>query len=121
MDVWTWLGASFPAGTVVSGVGVGAFVTAILTDRLLTRGQHLRVIADLKGHHERELKAKDDRIADLRDSKDGWRSVALAERERADKATDIGEDVGEALEKVEHVLDSLNAALPQPPKGVGNA
>ncbi|UYL87152.1 hypothetical protein QEH40_gp31 [Microbacterium phage OscarSo] len=120
MDVWTWVASSFPAGAVMSGVGVGAFVTAILTDRLMTRGQHLRRTADLVEHHNRELGEKDARISELRESKDGWKEVALAERARADAATDIGEEVGEALERIGHVLGSLNVALPDPPKGHGN-
>ena len=120
MDLWTWITTTIPAGAVVSGVGVGAFVTAILTDRLMTRGQHLRRVADLEKHHTRELGEKDARIVELRESKDGWRTVALAERSRADEATDIGEDVGVALEQIGHVLASLNVALPDPPKGSGN-
>lgn len=120
MDVWTWVANTLPAGAVLSGVGVGAFVTAILTDRLMTRGQHLRRTADLEKHHARELAEKEARIAELRESKDGWKEVALTERARADAATDVGEEVGEALERIGHVLGSLNVALPEPPKGHGN-
>lgn len=116
MDVWSWL-STIPAGGVLSGVGVGAFVTAILTDRLFTRGQHLRRVADLNEHHARELAEKDARIADIRESRDGYKEAARIERERADKATDSVGEMSEAVESVLHVLQSLDRALPSPREG----
>ncbi|QDP45529.1 hypothetical protein SEA_FUZZBUSTER_45 [Microbacterium phage FuzzBuster] len=125
MNPWEWITTSIPAGAALSGVGVGAFVTAILTDRLFTRGQHLRRVADLNAHHERELlrlnehharelAEKDARMADLRESRDGYKEAAAIERERADTATATVGEIHTTLEAVLHVMQSLNLALPTP-------
>lgn len=116
MDLWEWLSA-VPAGAVFSGIGVGAFVTAILTDRLMTRGQHLRRVKDMQENHARELAEKDARAADLRESREGYKEAARVERERADRATDAVGEMVPAIRDVHHVLNSLNAALPKPREG----
>lgn len=116
MDVWQeWL-TGIPAGIVGSTVGVGAFVAAILTGRLMTLGQHVRRVGDLVASHTRELAEKDARLADLRESREAYKEAARVERERADLATEAVRDVPQTLENVNHVLQSLDAALPKPRK-----
>lgn len=55
MDPWQWFSTTMPAGALVSGIGVSAFVAAILTDKLMTQAQHLRRVADLVSNHAREI------------------------------------------------------------------
>lgn len=117
MNPWEWFTSTIPAGDVISAVGVGAFVIAILTDRLLTRGQHLRSIADLTAHHQRELAEKDARMADLRESRDGYKEAAAVERARADTATAAVGEISSTLESVLHVMQSLDRALPAAERG----
>lgn len=134
MDPWQWFTQTIPAGGVVSGIGVGAFVAAILTDRLMTQGQHLRRVADLTvsheaaiqklnehhererlalaEHHKRELAEKDARLADLRESRDIYKEAATVERARADTATSAIGEISGTLESVLHVMQSLDRALP---------
>lgn len=104
-DVWGYLAATFPAGTVVSGVGVGVFVIAILRDKLLTSGQHLRRVADIVAAHELALKvmadshaailvAKEAAYAEMKGQRDYYREARIEERDRAEKATNaLGEMV----------------------------
>jgi len=123
MNGWEWFAATFPAGALVSGGGVGVFVTAILTDRLFTKGQHLRIVNDLKAHHEREraidaenhareLAEKDARLADLRESRDGYKEATAIERERADVATKSLGELAPTMGSMLHVMQSLDRALP---------
>lgn len=111
MNVWEWFTTTVPAGGAATGLGVGAFVVAILTDRLMTKGQHLRRVADLIEHHKRELAEKDSRLAAVDESRREWKQVALTERERADVATQGLSTTAGALVRVEHVLGSLDRAI----------
>lgn len=120
-DFWSYLTDSLPAGGIVSGVGVGAFVVAILTDRLMTKGSHLRRVADIdKAHdlalaeserHYIELAAqKDAAYAELKESRNGYRDATKTERERADKVTDQLAEVAELAKLSTHLLKSLDEA-----------
>lgn len=113
MDLWQWITTTTTVDSIVSTLGLGALAVLFATNRVLTRGQHLDRIGDLKEHHEHEM-------AEIRDSRDGWRAVAMTERERADKATSSLDDMKDSLEAIEHVLASLDSALPPPPNGSNN-
>lgn len=139
MNPWEWFSTTMPAGALVSGVGVSAFVVAILTDRLMTQAQHLRRVADLVAnhnreieklnqyhaqqiaslneHHARELAEKDGRAADLRESREGYKAATAVERARADAATAALGDVAPTLNSMLHVMESLDRALPTAERG----
>ena len=113
MNVWEWISTTTSVDNVLTTLGLGALAFLFARDLILTKGQHERRTSDLKEHHTAQ-------ITEIRASRDGWKAVAIAERARADEATKIGENVGEALEQIGHVLGSLDAALPNPPKGAGH-
>lgn len=120
-DFWTYLTNTLPAGGVVSGVGVGAFVVAILTDRLLTKGSHLRRVADIDTahdlarcemarHYDELARAKDEAYRELKESRDAYRTASQVERLRADKVTDSLVEITELVELNVHLLKSLDEA-----------
>jgi len=131
-DVWTYLGDSLPAGAVLNAVGVGAFVVAILSDRLMTKGQHLRRVTDITDAHKlaiaeltrandqarieltrhyEDLAAEKDRAyAELKESRNGYKEATQTERARADKVTDQLAQVVELAELTNHLLGSFNEA-----------
>lgn len=139
MNPWEWFSTTMPAGALISGVGVSAFVVAILTDKLMTQAQHLRRVADivvahaaeiarltehfarerqsLIEHHARELAEKDARAADLRESREGYKQATAVERARADAATEALGDVAPTLDSILHVMESLDRALPAAERG----
>lgn len=111
MNPWDWITSTTTVDSIVSTLGLGALAILFATNRILTRGQHIDRIADLKEHHTREME-------EVRTSRDGWKAVALAERGRADTATSTLGTMAETLADVEHVLVSLDRALPTPsPEG----
>lgn len=134
MNPWEWFTTTVPAGGAVSAVGVGAFVIAILSDKLMTQAQHLRRVADLVTshtreieklnenhaliirnlieHHARELAVQDSRAVDLRESRDGYKEATAIERARADASNSAMLEVAPALEGMLHVMRSLDRALP---------
>ena len=113
MDFWSWITAT-SAETYLTGAGALGLAALFATNRIITRGQHNDRIQDLKGHHEREL-------AEIRTSRDGWKVIALSERERADAATSTLGNMADTLQDVEHVLVSLDRALPAHPEGSTSA
>lgn len=130
MSPWEWFTSTTPAGAVVSGVGVTVFVMAILSDRLLTKGQHDRRVADLLAardkiignlkeahagaiaeivkHHDKLIGVKDVAYSELKDSRDYYRVARLEERDRADKVTDQLAEVAELARLTNHLLGSLD-------------
>ena len=110
MNIWDWITTTTTVDSIISTLGLGALAVLFATNRILTRGQHLDRIGDLKEHHEREM-------TEVRTSRDGWKSVALTERGRADTATSTLGDMADTLRDVEHVLASLDRALPASPEG----
>ncbi len=124
-DFWAYLASSLPAGAVLNAVGVGAFVVAILSDRLLTRGSHLRRVQDLKDAHALEVTGlkqhydeltaqKDAAYAELKESRNGYKEATQIERARADKATEALADIAGLLEVNVHLLKSLDEAVKDP-------
>lgn len=130
MSLYEWFISTTPAGAVISGIGVGAFIVAILTDRLLTKGQHERRVADiivardkivtnlkeahaaaiaeLVKHHTELAGVQDAAYAELKQSRDYYREARLEERERADKVTDQLAEVAELAKLTTHLLGSLD-------------
>lgn len=128
MSPWEWFTSTASVGELLTALGLGALALLFARDLILTRGQHLRRIqdlvkahelrvADLLAHHDRERAEKDKRIADISASRDGWKEAARIERERADKATAAVGDMADSLTGIQHVLESLNRALPSPVGG----
>jgi hypothetical protein len=108
-NIGSWFLASFPAGAITNGIGLTSLAGLFAFDRVLTRGQHLRRVADvtlgyrdeineLKSAHLRELAenrshwddlatVKDAAYAELKQSRDIWHAAANTERDRGDKVT----------------------------------
>lgn len=132
MTPWDWFITTVPAGGAVSAVGVGAFVAAILTDRLMTSGSHKRRVADivaahdlvvanlqsahahaiaeLVAHHATLSGVKDNAYSELKESRDYYREARLEERDRADKVTDQLAEVAELARLTTHLLSSFDEA-----------
>lgn len=120
-DVWTWLSASIPAGAVVNGLGLLSLAALFASDRILTKGQHTRRVADIEAAHAKELEArdeyhaaivtlKDEAYAELKTSRDYYREARIEERNRADKVTDQLAEVAELARLSTHLLASFDEA-----------
>lgn len=114
MNAWDWVTTTTSVDSIFTTLGLGALAFLFARDLILTRGQHLRRVGDLVEHHQREIAEKDARIADIRDSRDGYKEAARVERERADKATASVGEMAEVIENMLYVLRSLDRALPAP-------
>lgn len=112
MSPWEWLTSTASVDSLLTTLGIGTLALLFARDLILTRGQHLRRVADLTAHHDRERVEKDGRIDDIRDSRDSWKEAARVERERADKATDSVGEMADTLKGILHVFESLDHALP---------
>lgn len=121
MDIWTWFSASLPVSTLINGLGIGALTVLFATDRVLTKGQHLRRIADLVAAHDAELRARDEyhatiltikgqAYAELVTSRDYYREARIEERSRAEKVTDQLAEVAELARLSTNLLVSFNEA-----------
>jgi hypothetical protein len=101
MDVWQWLSASVPAGAVINGLGLGALAMLFATDRILTKGQHERRVADIQKGHDLVLIEKAAQHTEMRESRDYYRDARLEERERANdatsKITELAEENGQLV------------------------
>jgi hypothetical protein len=69
-DVGSWFAASVPAGALINGLGLGALAFLFARDIILTKGQHLRRVADIQTAHIATIAEKDQRIADLKSAAD---------------------------------------------------
>lgn len=78
-DGWAWLGENVNLGSLVQALGLGTLVVLFATDRILTRGQHTRRVADLvkywSGRYDEAIK-----------SRDYYRDARLEEKARAEKS-----------------------------------
>ena len=112
MDLWEWFTTSTTSDSLFTTFGLGALAILFATDRIITRGQHARRVADLEGHHGRELAVAEARLADAKASAAGWKEVALRERELRESVTTgaVAAATG-ALVDVKHVLESLDESL----------
>lgn len=78
-DGWSWLTENVNLGSLVQALGLGTLVVLFATDRILTRGQHTRRVADLvkywSGRYDEAIK-----------SRDYYRDARLEEKARAEKS-----------------------------------
>jgi G:T/U-mismatch repair DNA glycosylase len=131
-DVWDYFSQTVPAGALINGLGLGALAILFATDRILTKGQHLRRIGDLvtayakaeeaaSTAHTAELEArdryhsailveKDKALAIVTESRDGYKAATKLERERADTATKALGEFSELGRLATHLLRSLDEA-----------
>lgn len=117
MNLWEWVTTTSSVDALLTTLGLGSLAILFATDRIITKGQHLRRVADLVAHHDRERAAEALRVADLIESRDGWKEAARIERERADLATASVGEMADTLRGIQHVLESLDRALPTPAGG----
>lgn len=128
MNAWEWFTTTASVDSLLTTLGLGTLALLFARDLILTKGQHLRRVqdivaaheqrtADLVAYHARALAEKDLRLADVIESRDGWKEAARLERERADRVTAAVGEMAESLTGIQHVLESLNRALPSPVGG----
>ena len=108
------------ASPLVNVVGVGIFVIAILRDKLMTFGQHMRrmgdaekahaaAIAELSNHYVTLAGVQDRSYVELKESRDYYRAARLEERVRADRVTDQLAEIVEYIKLTNHMLASFPA------------
>lgn len=133
MDFWAWFSASVPAGALINGGGLLALAGLFASDRILTKGQHERrmadrkesydlltkaltdshsaAIAELAKHHAVVLAEKEARYTELEKSRDYYRDGRIEERDRADKVTDqLAAGFNEFGQLTTHLLQSFDEA-----------
>lgn len=119
MSVWEWISTTTTIDSIFSTLGLGALAVLFATNRILTRGQHETRIADLKAHHERELKQKDatynamkeadaTAYSEMRASRDYYRGARFEEKARADRATEQLLETNEIARAATHALTALS-------------
>lgn len=69
---------------------------------------HALQLASLAAYHDGITRAKDDRYADVKESRDGYRAATVVERERANKVTDTLAEFGELGRLAVHALTALD-------------
>lgn len=117
MDMWQWFTSTASVDSLLTTFGLGTLAILFARDVILTRGQHTRRVQDLAEHHRREREEKDARIAEARESRDGWKEATRIERSRADMATASMDEMSRTVSGILHVLESLDRALPSPRGG----
>lgn len=122
MDLWEWITTTTSFDNVITALGLGVLAFLFARDLILTRGAHLRRVADLTTNHEkllaekdanhaRELAEKDSRLATVDESRREWKEATRLATEQRDKATaSLGEMAG-AHAGILHVLESLDQAV----------
>lgn len=105
---WAAWGATW--SPIVNLTGLSLLVILFATDRVLTKGQHNRRVADIEKAHAELMAEKDKNYAELKESRDYYRSARIVERDRADRVTDQLADVAELARLSNHLLESLNEA-----------
>jgi len=110
MNIWDWFTTTAPAGAIINALGLGALAALFASDRIITRGQHARRVADIEAAHRAVMVERDARYQELKESRNYYREARIVERDRADKVTD---QLAEALELARlntQLLQSLNEA-----------
>lgn len=108
MTGWEWLTNGFNLNSAVQGSLAVVLIILFATDRILTKGQHLRRVADIVGNHDKLIAEKEARLQDMRESRDYYREARMVERDRADAVTEkLGIVVTEYAELTNHLLESL--------------
>lgn len=112
MNLWEWISTTTDGDALFTTLGLGVLAFLFARDLILTRGAHLRRVADLEAFHAKVLAEKEARLDDTREALGLQKEASNAERERADRATATMEGVADSLSQVQHVLASLDRALP---------
>lgn len=112
--------APFDVGTFFGGItleslaqaaGLGLLVFLFGTDRILTKGQHERRVADIVAAHVQLLSERQARMDDLKASRDYHRDTAKVESDRADRlAEQLREVTLEASRTIGMVVGSIETA-----------
>jgi hypothetical protein len=124
-DLWAYLAQTAPAGALINGLGLGALAILFATDRVLTKGQHLRRIADLVTAHTAALEAqrvyhlailaeKDRAMTIVTESRDGYKEATEIERERANTATEALSEFADLGRLATQLLASLDSVQKGP-------
>jgi len=120
MDVLAFIAGLATSSAPFFNVAGGFTLTALFaTDRVLTRGQHERRVADMVKAHEKELASlheyhaailneKDKAFDKMEKSRDFYRDAVDVHRGRADSAT---EALGEVSRELAGVTSQLLAAF----------
>lgn len=92
-------------------VGLAALALLFASDRILTKGQHERRIADLEKAHAALFAERDNRLSDMTTSRDYYREARNAEAERADAlAGQLGKLAAEASRSASETMTALEEA-----------
>lgn len=118
-DVVAWVTTGFSLNSIVQALGLLSLAVLFASDRIITKGQHLRRVDDLKAaqtaeiaalkaHHAELVVEKDDHYEEMKGSRDYYRQARLEERDRAETVTDaLAELAGEYAKVTNHLLESL--------------
>lgn len=131
MDFLTWLGGVEPSA-VINALGLGSLAVLFATDRIKTRGQanrelaqrdqahaalvaalkdaHAQIVAALVANHADALAQRDERNNELKTSLGKMEEARNVERDRADSATAMLGRAVDAVEVSNHLLESLGEA-----------
>lgn len=92
-------------------VGLGALAILFATDRILTKGQHERRVADLVDGFEKLLAEKAERLGEVTRSRDYYRDARQTEADRADAlAGQLAELAVEASRSASSTMTALEEA-----------
>lgn len=118
MTLWEWVTTTVSIDSILSTLGLGALAVLFATNRIWTIGQVNARIADLKEHHGRELAQiqlsheaviaeKDDRYAEMKESRDYYRGARLEEKGRVERLTDQLFESNETARAAVYALNAL--------------
>ena len=112
---WDWVGGTLSVSDVISGSGLALIVGLFATRKILTIADHRSRIDDQDRYHAAILKEKDDRYAEMRESRDAWKETAAEERRGRERAEDGVRELGIELGGLTtHLLGSLDEAGEKP-------
>lgn len=113
--VWGWISGTLSVSDIIQGSGLALIVILFATRRILTIADHRSRIADQEKYHAAILKEKDDRYAEMRESRDAWKETAGEERLGREKAEAGVRELGIELGGLTtHLLGSLDEAGGKP-------
>lgn len=109
-DVTTFF-SGFTLQDIGQTLGLGALAVLFATDRILTRGQHERRVADLVAGFEKLLAVAAERLTDMTASRDYYREAKKLEAARADKlASQLADLAVEASKTAGGMMTALEEA-----------
>ena len=131
VDFLTWLSGVDPSA-VINALGLGSLAILFATDRIKTRGQVMRELAERDKNHDKvvaaleksqaatlaalmtnhtdQITGRDERILELKQSLARLEDARNVERERANAATGMLGKAVDAVEVSNHLLESLGTA-----------